>query len=1048
MTFDRNLSAPPTDPAPAMPMHRRVVVWLLAALCLTVAAPAAMAASSASAPSVAPTLAKAASASKSASAAAPTLAAKAASAPAVDLGPIGDLSDPVRAVSQYKIDLWQTEQGLPLNTVQALLQSRDGGLWIGTAGGLARFDGKRFISFEAARAPDVASQPVFSLLEDRKGRLWIGHPNGVTVYEHGRFSTVITKAQVNSRRIWSLVEDKSGAIWAAGDGGLVRWKDGAIKVFGVSDGLPAARLRSAALDTAGTLWIGTTGAGLLAMTPDGKFKAFDPSNGFPHPQVRFVLADPAGGIWAATAGGGLVRMHGVDRPEMRVYTTADGLPSDHLTALTRDARGDLWIGSWGAGVSRFREGRFSTISTGNGTGPGTGLAGNQIWSLMADREGSIWVGTWVDGLNRLRNRAFTVLGTPEGLSHDNVRSVVAARDGAIWAATSGGGINRLKDGRITTLRQADGLPTDEVSTLHEARDGTLWIGTYTAGVARRRPDGHIDTFGADSGLPGIEIRSIYEDRAGTVWVGTRSALARFNGEGFDVVKAPGLPNEGVAAILQDRAGTLWFGTSGQGLVRWRDGKARQFTTADGLVSDWVIALKEDSRGELWIGTNGEGINRLKDGRIGAIRPADGLWDGLSQVFIEDRVGQIWMTCNRGFYRVARDDLDAFLEGRTKLVRSVGYGPGDTLRATSFAGNLQAAGAIDAKGRVWLPSSAGLVVIDPEHLPGGGEPPTVRVEQIKVDGQTLAIDGQPLELPPGPVALSVSLAASTLREADRVRFRFWMEGLSRSWTDVGNDRELTFPALAHGQYKLRLAVSSDGLRWRESDTPLPVTVQPRFHETGWFHLLVAVAAIGVFAGAVMLRMRQLRQRHIEMERLVAQRTEELRQANEHLKQLSFLDAVTGLPNRRRFNEAADEEWRRARRTGSSLALVLADVDAFKRYNDQMGHLKGDECLGAVGAVLGASIGRAGDLAARYGGEEFVVLLPGADRDAAFKVAESIRAGIESLAMPHPSSPAGPVVTISLGVSACVPSDECTLQSLIAAADEALYAAKREGRNQVR
>ncbi|TXD66996.1 hypothetical protein FUT87_26970, partial [Mitsuaria sp. TWR114] len=441
-----------------------------------------------------------------------------------------------------------------------------------------------------------------------------------------------------------------------------------------------------------------------------------------------------------------------------------------------------------------------------------GLAGGQVWSLMADREGSIWVGTWVDGLNRLRNRAFTAIGTPEGLSHDNVRSVVAARDGAIWAATAGGGINRLRDGRITTLRQADGLPTDEVSTMHEARDGTLWIGTYTAGVARRLPDGRIERFGPDSGLPGVEVRALYEDRDGTVWVGTRSALARFNGRGFEQVRAPGLPDEGVAAILQDRAGTLWFGTTGQGLVRWRDGKARHFSTADGLLSDWVIALKEDARGALWIGTNGEGINRLKDGKIGAVRPADGLWDGLSQVLLEDRAGNFWITCNRGFYRVARDDLDGLIDGRLKQVRSLGFGPGDALRATSFAGNLQAAGAIDAAGRAWLPSSSGLVVVDPARLPGGGEPPAVRIEQIKVDGAPVPLDGRPLDLPPGPVALSVSLAASTLREADRVRFRFWMEGLSRGWTDVGQDRELTFPALSHGEYRLRLAASADGQRW--------------------------------------------------------------------------------------------------------------------------------------------------------------------------------------------------------------------------------------------
>lgn len=213
-------------------------------------------------------------------------------------------------------------------------------------------------------------------------------------------------------------------------------------------------------------------------------------------------------------------------------------------------------------------------------------------------------------------------------------------------------------------------------------------------------------------------------------------------------------------------------------------------------------------------------------------------------------------------------------------------------------------------------------------------------------------------------------------------------------------------------------------------------------------LVALAAVGLLAGGVTLRLRQLRRHQIEMERLLAQRTEELRQANEHLKQLSFLDALTGLPNQRRFNEAAEDEWRRARRGSTPLALVLAGVDAFKHYNDQMGHLKGDECLATVGAVLGASIGRAGDLAARYSGEEFVVLLPGASREAASQVAEHIRASIESLAMPHPSSPAGPVVTVSLGVASCIPGADNSLESLLAQADERLHAARREGRNRVR
>lgn len=182
--------------------------------------------------------------------------------------------------------------------------------------------------------------------------------------------------------------------------------------------------------------------------------------------------------------------------------------------------------------------------------------------------------------------------------------------------------------------------------------------------------------------------------------------------------------------------------------------------------------------------------------------------------------------------------------------------------------------------------------------------------------------------------------------------------------------------------------------------------------------------------------------------MTQRTEELRLTNEHLSRLSFIDALTGLANRRRFNEALEEEWRRLSRSQTHLAIVIADIDGFKQYNDALGHPEGDRCLAAVAGVFANSVSRAGDLAARYGGEEFVVLLSAADHAAAMSFAEGLRTACEALAIPHPASPLGPVVTISLGVASCIPSDEISAASLVSQADAALYRAKQEGRNRVR
>lgn len=951
-----------------------------------------------------------------------------------------DLGDPRKALTQYKLDGWQTEQGLPLNTVQCMLHARDGSLWVGTGGGLARFDGVRFTTYETSEVPEVPSQPIFGLMEDKEGTLWIGHSKGAALYRGGRFEVAFPAEITSGRRVWAFVQDEAKVVWAATENGLVRWDKGAIRVYKMADGLPTNRLRSLAFDSEGTLWIGTTGGGLVSFV-EGEFAVMDPSSGFPHLEVRFVLPDPGGGIWAATAGAGLVHVtsrRGTAR--IRTYTVTDGLPTDQLSALALDAQGSLWIGTWGGGVSRLSEGHFTSISSEGG------LSGDQIWSIYADREGSIWVGTWVGGLNRFSNRAFVVFGAPEGLSHDNVRAVMHARDGSAWVTTAGGGVNRIEGGRVTRIQRKDGLPSNETSTILEDQDGSVWVGTYGAGLAHLRGR-RLDTYTKAHGLPTNDVRALYQDRAGVLWVGTTSGVARLSGQRFVPFDNERGPLEGVSVILEDRSGSLWFGTAGDGLVRYRDGGFETLTRQDGLVSNWIMSLHEDEAGVLWIGTNGEGMNRLKDGQIASIRDVDGLWDNVVQTIVEDRLGYLWITCNRGFFRVSRAELTAFADGRVNRIASESFGPGDALRSTTFAGGHQGAGGIDAAGHVWLPSFNGLVIVDPSSLPGSSDPPAVTLGEFVVNGRPEPKGGQ-IVLPPGSAPLTIRYAATTLLNAERARFRYRMDGLTQDWVDAGKNREASFSALPPGKYQFQVEASTDGKRWSRVPASVPVTVTPRLYQTGWFMALASVGGLAFVGCLFRLRTHQLRSRHDEMGRLVAEKTEELRLANEHLSRLSFLDSLTGLANRRRFDETLENEWRRGIRARTPLSVVMVDIDHFKPYNDSLGHPEGDRCLTAVAEVISNSVGRAGDLAARYGGEEFVVLIPAADRNAALAFGERLRQACEARAIPHPASPAGAVITISVGVSTRIPSDETTAASLVEEADAALYKAKQEGRNRVR
>lgn len=941
-------------------------------------------------------------------------------------------------LSRYKLDSWQADQGLPISAVHTVLQTRDGRLWLGTGGGLAQFDGLKFTEVHSAEVPALSRRPIFGLMEDREGRLWIGHAGGAARWHKGHFSTVLDASLVNNRRIWGFAQAPDGGVWGASDGGLVHWPAGnpegaPPQVFKTAQGLPTDRLRAVAFDRDGTLWIGTSGGGLVKRSGD-RFEVLGTAQGFPHAEVRHLLADPAGGIWATTPGSGLVHLG----PQgQRIYTVADGLPSNQLTHLSRDASGAMWIGTWGAGVSRWDGQQFRTL------GLKEGLGGEQIWSVHADLEGSIWVGSWNGGLNRLRPRGFPVVGQPEGLAGDNTRSVIAARNGALWVSTAGGGISRVSPGRIDNLGLKEGLPSLEMSALFEDPDGSLWLGSYTNGVSHWR-DGRITTYGTDAGLPHVEVRSILRDRAGTLWVGTRSGLARWKDGRFEALTEPGSPSEGVITLFEDRAGTLWIGTTGEGLFSHREGRFSRLTRKEGLSSNWIMALYEDQPGSLWIGTNGEGLNRLKDGRVSAVRPTEGLWDGLAQVFLPDRHGRLWMTCNRGFYWVSLKELHARADGRIERVQSTGYGLGEALRSPTFSGGLQPAGAADAQGFLWLPSVKGLVRVDPDQLPSQPEPPPVRMVAASALGQPLPMaDG--VVLPAGEAsALTLRWAVGSVLHAQRVQLRYRLEGLSPDWIEVAGQRETTFPALGPGPYQFTLASSLDGQTWREGDT-LAITVEPRLVQARWFQLLVGLALLVAAGLAYKLHTRRLHQRQLDMQRLVDERTEALRQANEELSRLSFSDALTGLPNRRRFDQQLDLEWRRTARQGVPLALILVDVDHFKAYNDALGHSEGDACLRDVAEIIRSTASRAGDFAARFGGEEFVLLIPGLDLTAACLYAERLRAACEARALPHPASAVGPVITISLGVAAWVPRSGLDAAVLFDAADAALYRAKASGRN---
>lgn len=826
--------------------------------------------------------------------------------------------EPGKRLSQYGLDVWQQEQGLPQNTVQAVLRGRDGYLWLGTQEGLVRFDGARFTTYDRRSTPELKHNSIISLAEAPDGTLWAGTNGGGILCRRsdGTFATIGSAEGLGSLIVWSIVFDASGDAWVGGDGNAVQRLAGGrvVQRIGTREGLPIEQVRVLAFDPSGALWVGTTGKG-VAVIRGGRVERVLGEEVLGSGLVRGLAPDAGGGVWVATSGGGLTLVKGEATTPYREKT---GFPSDQVTSLHVDAAGTVWFGTWGAGVGRLKDGVAEVIGTREG------LSNDQIWAVTTDEEGSLWIGTWVGGLNRLRDGRFLTYTVREGLTNDNVRAVCEGRDGSVWIATAGGGLNRLKDGRITAYREADGLPSDHVSALLEDSRGTLWVGTNLGGAARFS-GGRFKPLGRTQGLPHHDVRAFLEDRSGNVWIAAiGGGLTRVAPDGtlriFTI--ADGLPTERFVAIAEGKDGAIWLGSSGGGVTRLSDGEVRVFTTKNGLSSNRVIALHADPDGTAWAGTSGGGLNRIRDDVVVSITTKEGLFDDLVQVILDDGRGSFWMTCNKGVFRVSRAELDAVADGRAASLRSVAFGTSDGMRSASAAGGQQPAGFVAADGRLWFPTFRGVAVLDPARIRSSGRTPRVAIEDVFVDGRPADLRG-PLVLEPGTERVEIHYTALALVAPDRVRFRIRLDGLENVPVDVGTRRVAYYTNLPSGSYVFRVSAADASGEWGERVTSLSFLKRPRARESWWFWVSLAVLVTAGVWGVLRWRVAQHRAREAELLVLVEQRTRSLSEEKARAEE-ALAKAEEARVDAERHRDVAERATASAEEASRTKSRFLANV----------------------------------------------------------------------------------------------------------------------------
>ena len=773
--------------------------------------------------------------------------------------------DPSKTITSFHQDVWSTEQGLPQNTVPAIVQSPDGYIWLGTELGLARFDGLQFTTFDKSNTPELRSNVVDALLATRSGDLWIGTVGGGVVrLRNGKFHTFTTKDGLSSDSVLSLMEDRAGNVWIGTDGGGLNYFDNhRFKSYTTRDGLAENEVFALAQDRDGSIWIGTHDG--LSHFSRGKFQTYKGAHGFPNPYVRALCLSSDGTLWVGTNGGGLSSFRD---GTFRLFSTKDGVPSNAIASILEDSRGTLWVGTFDRGVVRVVG---TTVTVYNAK---DGLPNNDVRALFQDREGNLWMGTGGSGIARLFDGdLFVAYDTKEGLSNPVTLGIFEDHDRNLWIGTNGGGLNRFRDGKFDALTTKDGLADNEVFSVSEDHEGALWIGTR-GGVSRYK-DGKFSTYTKENGLPSDIVVATYVDHAGTLWTGTRAGLSEWkNGRFTTYTTANGLSSNVVRAIYEDRHHNLWIGTGGGGLNRYRDGRFEIYDSRRGLSSNVVTSIHEDGSGVLWVGTNGGGLNRLENGRITVYTTKDGLPDDAVFRILEDDSGNLWMSSNKGVFRVSLAVLNDFAAKRVTRIAAVTYGTADGMKTKECNGNFQPAGWKTQDGRLWFPTMKGVVVVNPQKVNKASFPVTAILEQVFVDGHEVDKTGD-ISVPPGKGALEFRYAAPVFRSAQRVVFRYKLEDFDVNWVDAGRRRIAYYTNIPPGHYRFQVAASEGDGTWSSEPASLKMRLQPHVYQTPWFYSLSIFALISLIAGSHLAHVRQLRERERLLERRVNTRTAELR-----------------------------------------------------------------------------------------------------------------------------------------------------------------------------
>ncbi|MGC2251698.1 MAG: two-component regulator propeller domain-containing protein [Acidobacteriaceae bacterium] len=750
--------------------------------------------------------------------------------------------DPNRLPSQYVRQQWIVGSAFPGGAVNAIAQTADGYLWIGTDKGLVRFDGFTFSPVSFTPVASASDIPILQLLTDPNGQLWI-RPEGADVVRqrNGRFERVEYGAQAITSQITAMAKDSNKGILVSDIAkGTFLFQGDAVEMLAkpaVLSGSASPPIISIAQGDDGGLWLGTLGVGLFHFA-NGRATRVDA--GLPDRKINCLLVISNDELWVGTDTG-LFRWDG---KEFHRINLPPALGSVQVLSILRDRDSNIWAGTT-RGLLRINSDGVSFSAEDEIRGNGG------INALFEDREGNLWIGG-SQGLGRIRDSTFLTYSPAIDSRFRHDGPVYVDREGRTWFAPAQGGLYALKNGSIQSI--STGIPANDVVYSIAGAGDDLWVGREHGGLTHLQLRGGAvtsKTYTQANGLAQDNVYTVYQSHDGAVWAGTLSGgVSRLKDQRFtNYTMANGLASNTISSILETRNGEMWFATP-SGLSSLSNGQWKSYTTRDGLPSEHVNCLFEDSYGTLWVGTSAglavSVANRFHVPRTWPEVLRDPVF-GLA----EDKKGWLWIATSKHVLQVRRDKLAKGALGASDVRE---YGTADGLLSSEGINRSRSVVA-DSEGRIWFSLGRGISVVDPSHMPDSSPPAIAHVEAVLADNLPINVTS-PVRIPPSPKRIAIMYTALSLASPERIRFRYILDGFDRNWSAPVATREAIYTNLGPGSYRFRVMASNSSGVWNEAGASLGFSIAPAYYQTNWFRFLCVAFFLGLLWTLYRMRLHQI------------------------------------------------------------------------------------------------------------------------------------------------------------------------------------------------